>query len=77
MGMVAGYTPALPETYEIVYRITIICEKEDLDMGFSKEKIKQIRWLMVLAAALVLGIIYSDKVFAGVGFAFQISRPIL
>lgn len=77
MGMVAGYTPALPETYEIVYRITIICEKEDLDMGFSKEKIKQIRWLMVLAAALVLGIIYSDKVFAGVGFAFQIASPFL
>lgn len=46
-------------------------------MEFSKEKMKQIRWLMVLAAVLVLGIIYSDRVFAGIGFAFQIVRPFL
>ncbi len=46
-------------------------------MGFSKEKMKQIKWLMVLAAALILGIIYSDQVFAGLGFAFQIARPFL
>lgn len=46
-------------------------------MGFSKEKMKQIMWLMVLAAALILGIIYSDRVFAGIGFAFQIARPFL
>lgn len=46
-------------------------------MGFDKEKIKQIRWLMVLAAVLVLGILYSSSVFAGIGFAFQIARPFL
>ncbi|MCM1541295.1 MAG: AI-2E family transporter [Blautia sp.] len=46
-------------------------------MGFDKEKIKQIRWLMVLAAVLVLGIIYSDRVFAGFGFILQIARPFL
>ncbi|MCM1064574.1 MAG: AI-2E family transporter [Eubacterium sp.] len=46
-------------------------------MGFDKEKIKQIRWLMVLAAVLVLGIIYSDRVFAGFGFVLQIARPFL
>ncbi len=46
-------------------------------MGFDKEKIKQIRWLMVLAAALVLGILYSSSVFAGIGFAFRIARPFL
>jgi len=46
-------------------------------MGFSKEKMKQIRWLMLLAAALILGIIYSDRVFAGINFAFQITKPFL
>lgn len=46
-------------------------------MGFDKEKIKQIRWLMVLAAVLVLGILYSSSVFAGIGFAFQIAKPFL
>ena len=46
-------------------------------MGFNQEKMKQIRWLMVLAAALVLGIIYSDRVLDGLGFAFQIARPFL
>lgn len=46
-------------------------------MGFNKEKLRQIRWLMVLAAVLVLGIIYSDRLLAGCGFAFQIARPFL
>lgn len=46
-------------------------------MGFDKEKIRQIRWLMVLAAVLVLGILYSGSLFAGIGFAFQIARPFL
>ena len=46
-------------------------------MGFSREKMKQIRWLMVLAAVLVLGIIYSNQVFAGIGFALRIARPFL
>lgn len=46
-------------------------------MGFDKEKIKQIRWLLVLAAVLVLGILYSSSVFAGILFAFRIARPFL
>ena len=46
-------------------------------MGFSKEKIKQISWLMVLAAVLILLIFYSEKVFAGIGFLFGITRPFL
>lgn len=46
-------------------------------MEFSKEKLKQIRRLMVLAAALILIIIYSDRVFDGIGFAFRIASPFL
>lgn len=46
-------------------------------MGFNKEKIKQIRWLMVLAAVLVLGIIYSKELFEGAGFVLSIARPFL
>lgn len=37
-------------------------------MEFGREKLKQIRHLMLLAALLVLGIIYSQQVFWGVGF---------
>ena len=46
-------------------------------MGFSKEKMKQIGWLMVLAAILVLIIFYSERVFEGIGFLFQITTPFL
>lgn len=46
-------------------------------MGFSREKIKQISWLMVLAAVLILLIFYSERVFAGIGFLFGIARPFL
>lgn len=46
-------------------------------MGFSREKIKQISWLMVLAALLILLIFYSERVFAGIGFLFGIARPFL
>ncbi len=46
-------------------------------MGFSKEKMKQIRWLMVLAAALILGIIYSKELFGGLAFIFRIAKPFL
>lgn len=46
-------------------------------MGFSKEKIKQISWLMVLAAVLILLIFYSERVFAGIGILFGIARPFL
>lgn len=46
-------------------------------MGFDKEKIKQIRWLMILAAVLILLIIYSDTVLRGIGFALGIAKPFL
>lgn len=46
-------------------------------MGFNKEKIKQIRWLMVWAAVLVLLIMYSNAVLGGLALAFSIARPFL
>lgn len=46
-------------------------------MGFDKEKMRQIRWLMVLAAVLVLAVMYSNAVFAGIGLAFRIAGPFL
>ena len=46
-------------------------------MGFSKEKIKQICLLMVLAAVLTLAVIYSNVIFGGISLAFRIASPIL
>lgn len=46
-------------------------------MGFSKEKIKQICLLMVLAAVLALAVIYSNVIFGGIGLAFRIASPFL
>lgn len=46
-------------------------------MEFSREKIRQIRRLMILAAVLVLAIIYSDKVFQGLAFLLGIASPFL
>ena len=46
-------------------------------MEFGREKVKQIRHLMILAAVLVLGIFYSDKVFQGIFFLFGILSPFL
>lgn len=46
-------------------------------MGFNKEKIRQIIWLMVVAALLALGVIYSNTVFLGIGLGFQILMPFL
>lgn len=46
-------------------------------MEFSREKIRQIRRLMILAAVLVLAIIYSDKVFQGLAFLLGIVSPFL
>lgn len=46
-------------------------------MGFHKEKIKQIRNLMLLAALLILGIIYSGSIFLGIGFLVDIFRPFI
>lgn len=49
--------------------------KRERKMEFSREKIKQIRHLMLLAAVLVLALIYSEKVFVGAGFLFGILTP--
>ncbi len=44
-------------------------------MEFSREKLKQIRRLMVLAAVLVLAVIYSDRLLLGIAFAYRIAKP--
>lgn len=46
-------------------------------MEFSREKIKQIRKLMILAAFLVLVILYSEKVFLGAAFLLNILKPFI
>lgn len=46
-------------------------------MEFSREKMKQIRNLMVLAAALALAVIYSEKVLWGAAFLLGIMRPFI
>lgn len=46
-------------------------------MEFSKGKIRQIRHLMILAALLVLAILYSETVFRGIAFFFGILSPFL
>lgn len=44
-------------------------------MGYDKVKIKQISGLMVLAAGLILVLIYSQQIFQGIGMAFTIISP--
>ena len=46
-------------------------------MEFSKEKMKQIRRLLLFAAFLVLLLIYSEAAFGGVVFLLRIIRPFL
>ena len=46
-------------------------------MEISKEKMKQISKLMLLAAVLILAVIYSEKVVAGIGFFFSILSPFI
>lgn len=46
-------------------------------MEFSREKMKQIRKLMVLAAVLALAVIYSEKVLGGAAFLLGIMRPFI
>ncbi len=46
-------------------------------MGFSKEKIKQICFLMVFAALLVLAVMYSSAIFKGIGLAVSIATPFI
>ena len=47
------------------------------NMEFSREKLRQIRRLMILAAFLILIILYSEKVFYGAAFLFGILKPFL
>lgn len=44
-------------------------------MEFSREKLRQIRHLMALAALLVLAVIYSREILLGIGFGVGIIRP--
>lgn len=46
-------------------------------MGFNKEKIRQIRWLMLFAALLVLALCYSSSLFYGISTCFSIIKPFL
>ena len=46
-------------------------------MEFSREKLRQLKRLMALAALLVLGLIYSEKIFWGFGFAIGIAKPFI
>lgn len=46
-------------------------------MGFEKEKIKQARWFLVLAAVLVLCLKYSDVVFDAIILGITILKPFL
>lgn len=50
-------------------------EKYFRELG--REKVRQIRHLMILAAVLVLGLIYSEEVFQGAFFLFGILSPFL
>ena len=46
-------------------------------MGFDKKKIKQIRQLMLLAAILILGLIYSQEVFNAISMLVGIMKPFI
>ena len=46
-------------------------------MEFSREKLKQIRRLMVLAAVLVFALIYSEKLLLGIAFVYGIVKPFI
>lgn len=52
-------------------------KEEKEQMEFSRKKLKQIRSLMVLAAVLVLAIIYSDRLLMGIAFVYGIVKPFL
>ena len=44
-------------------------------MEFSREKLRQIRRLMALAAVLVLAVIYSERLLFGIAFLYNIVKP--
>lgn len=46
-------------------------------MKYSKEKIRQIRGLMLFAAILILVVIYSESVFQGIGLGISIIKPFI
>lgn len=52
-------------------------DREDIHMEYSKGKIRQIRHLMILAALLILALIYSAQVFQGIAFLFGIFSPFI
>lgn len=46
-------------------------------MGFSKEKIKQICFLMLFASLLILAVMYSNVIFRGISIGISIATPFL
>lgn len=46
-------------------------------MGFDRKKIKQIRQLMILAATLILALLYRKEVFDAIAMLFRIMKPFL
>lgn len=46
-------------------------------MGFDKQKVRQIRQLILLVAVLVFALIYSKEVLTGISFVFQIFLPFI
>ncbi|MBQ7920663.1 MAG: AI-2E family transporter [Lachnospiraceae bacterium] len=46
-------------------------------MGFDKVKIKQISLMILYIALVILVLIYSEQVFAGIGFVFSIMMPFI
>lgn len=46
-------------------------------MGYEKEKIKQIRGLILFVAVILLLVIYSGSVWAGIGMMFSIASPFI
>lgn len=46
-------------------------------MGFEKEKLKQIRGLILFVAVIVLGLRYSDTVFMAIAMCFNIFKPFI
>lgn len=46
-------------------------------MGFDKTKLKQIRWLIVFVAIIVLALMYSNTVVKGIFICIQIIKPFI
>lgn len=46
-------------------------------MGFDKTKLKQIRWLIVFTAVMILALMNSSTVLHGIGIGIQILKPFI